>query len=54
MPADGGAVAVKASGEFVDAGTFAVALSNLPDFIVCEIILLLQYHGEDKIGSLEE
>ena len=57
MSADGGAVAVEVPGEFVDAGTFAVALSNLPDFIVCEIFLLLLYFGDDIIrvvGSIGE
>ena len=34
MPADGGAVAVEVSGKFVDAGIFAVTLSNLLDFII--------------------
>ena len=49
MPADCGAVAVEVPGKLVDAGTFAVALSNLPDFIICEIFLLLLYLCDDII-----
>ena len=49
MSADCGAVAVEVPGKFIDAGTFAVTLSNLPDFIVCEIFLLLLYLGDDII-----
>ena len=55
MSADGGAAAVEVPGKFVDAGTFAVASSNLPDFIVCEIFLLLLYLGDDinrVVGSV--
>ena len=33
-PADGAAVAVEVSGKLIDAGTHAVTLGDLPDFVV--------------------
>lgn len=42
-------VASELVGKLVDAGTLAVALYNLLNFIVCQVFLLLAYLDDDTI-----